>query len=170
MSDGANGTAEHCGTLDKLTFVDRLSRSETRSDDMLRRKTAAYALLAMYEIAQQQGEQPSSGVRAHDIAHKHRLPKAYAAKILSQLANAGVLHSDRGPRGGFKLNRPEDKISLYDVFQGVGAIVPDRNRPTLVKGLPSVVQSVLDRANQDAGKLLKDLFARTTLADVLRRN
>ncbi len=137
---------------------------------MLRKKTAAYALLAMYEIAQQhQGDHQPSGVRAHDIAHKHRLPKAYAAKILSQLANAGILHSDRGPRGGFKLNRPEDKISLYDVFQGVGAIVPDRGRSMSVKGLPAPVQSVLDRANLDAGKLLKDLFARTTLADVLRR-
>lgn len=139
---------------------------------MLRKKTAAYALLAMYEIAQQQqGDDNPSGVRAHDIAQKHRMPKAYAAKILSQLANAGVLHSDRGPRGGFKLNRPEDKISLYDVFNGVGAIIPDRgNRVVSVKGLPAVVQSVLDRANVDAGRLMKDLFAKTSLADVLRRD
>ncbi|RIK65978.1 MAG: hypothetical protein DCC65_11080 [Planctomycetota bacterium] len=139
---------------------------------MLRKKTAAYALLAMYEIAQQQhGDDNPTGVRAHDIAQKHRMPKAYAAKILSQLANAGVLHSDRGPRGGFRLNRPEDKISLYDVFNGVGAIIPDRgSRVTAVKGLPNVVQSVLERANVDAGKLMKDLFAKTTLADVLRRD
>ena len=138
---------------------------------MLRKKTAAYALLAMYEIAQQQqGEDQHDGVRAHDIAQKHRMPKAYAAKILSQLASAGVLHSDRGPRGGFKLNRPEDKISLFDVFNGVGAIIPERGRPPAVKGLPNVVQSVLDRANADAGKLLKDLFAKTTLADVLRKD
>ena len=137
---------------------------------MLRRKTAAYALLALYEIAQQQGEDDDVGVRAHDIAQKHRLPKAYAAKILSQLASAGVLQSDRGPRGGFRLSRSEDKISLYDVFNGVGAIVPDRNRPPAVKGLPPVVQTVLERANVDSGKLLKELFGKTTLADVLRRD
>lgn len=136
---------------------------------MLRRKTAAYALLALYEIAQQQGVDEDIGVRASDIAQKHRLPKAYAAKILSQLANAGVLQSDRGPRGGFRLNRSEDKITLFDVFNSVGAIVPDRTKPAAVKGLPPVVQSVLDRANLDAGKLLKDLFGKTTLADVLRR-
>lgn len=138
---------------------------------MLRRKTAAYALLAMYEIAQQhEGDEKQQGVRAHDIAQKHRLPKAYAAKILSQLANAGVLHSDRGPRGGFRLNRTVDKISLFDVFEGVGAIVSERNRPQAVKGLPQAVQNVLDRANQDVGRTLKELFIRTTMADVLRKS
>ena len=54
---------------------------------MLRRKTATYALLALYEIAQQNREsQIPTGIRAGDIAQKHKLPKAYAAKILSQLA------------------------------------------------------------------------------------
>ncbi len=137
---------------------------------MLRRKTAAYALLAMYEIAQQhEGDVHPLGVRAHDIAQKHRLPKAYAAKILSQLAGAGILHSDRGPRGGFKLNRPVESISLFDVFDGVGAIISEKNQPASVRGLPPTVQGVLDRANREAGKALEDLFSKTTIADVLHQ-
>lgn len=136
---------------------------------MLRKKTAAYALLAVYEIAQQQqGSADPLGVRAGDIAQKHKLPKAYAAKILSQLASAGVLHSDRGPRGGFRLSRPADKVSLFDVFQGVGVLSSPRSRGPVVKGLPMSVQSILDRTNQDASNSLRDLFMKTTLADVLR--
>jgi len=136
---------------------------------MLRKKTAAYALLAVYEIAQQQqGVADPLGVRAGDIASKHKLPKAYAAKILSQLASAGVLHSDRGPRGGFKLSRSVDKISLFDVFQGVGVLDSQRARGPVVKGLPSAVQAVLDRTNQDAANALHDLFVKTTVADVLK--
>lgn len=136
---------------------------------MLRKKTAAYALLAVYEIAQQQqGAADPLGVRAGDIAQKHRLPKAYAAKILSQLASAGVLHSDRGPRGGFRLSRPVDKISLFDVFQGVGVLAPARSRGPVVKGLPPTVQAALDRTDQDASNALRDLFMRTTLADLLK--
>jgi Rrf2 family protein len=136
---------------------------------MLRKKTAAYALLAVYEIAhQQQGASDPLGVRAGDIAQKHKLPKAYAAKILSQLASAGVLHSDRGPRGGFRLSRPVDKISLFDVFQGVGVLAPPRSRGPIVKGLPIAVQAVLDRTDLDASNALRDLFMRTTLADLLK--
>lgn len=136
---------------------------------MLGRKTAAYALLAIYEIARQQRASEELGVRAHDISQKHHLPKAYVAKILSQLAGAGVLQSDRGPRGGFRLVRAEEKISLFDVFDGVGALKQGRNKGPAVKGLPPSVQSMLDRATGDMSRLLKDCFSKITVADLLRR-
>lgn len=136
---------------------------------MLGRKTAAYALLAIYEIARQQRANEELGVRAHDISQKHHLPKAYVAKILSQLAGAGVLQSDRGPRGGFRLSRADEKISLFDVFDGVGALKQGRNKGPAVKGLPPSVQSMLDRATGDMSRLLKDCFSKITVADLLRR-
>lgn len=135
---------------------------------MLRKKTATYALLALYEIAQQQhGNANPPGVRAGDIAQKHKLPKAYAAKILSQMANAGVLHSDRGPRGGFRLNRTAEEISLYDVFDSVGAVVGTRAKGPFVKGLPPTLQNAMTRAYGDAADALKDVFAKVHLADIL---
>lgn len=137
---------------------------------MLRRKTATYALLALYEIAQQHQDQTQpTGVRARDIAQKHKLPKAYAAKILSQLATVGILHSDRGPRGGFRLNRSPKQISLFDVFDGVGAIVAGEPKEQ-VKGLPPSVQAALSRAEEDAADKLKELFVRTSLSDILMTN
>lgn len=135
---------------------------------MLRRKTATYALLALYEIAQQQRDSPNGGgVRAGDIAHKHKLPKAYAAKILSQMAGAGVLHSDRGPRGGFRLNRAIEDISLFDVFESVGAVTSNEGKGPFVKGLPPKLQNAITRAYGDAAEALKNVFATVHLADVL---
>jgi Rrf2 family protein len=135
---------------------------------MLRRKTATYALLALYEIAQQSREsQVPIGIRAGDIAQKHKLPKAYAAKILSQLANAGILHSDRGPRGGFRLNRTPETISLYDVFEGVGAFVTFDHKDEAFRAMPSAVQTTMSRAHEDAHGRLKELFARTSLVDLI---
>lgn len=135
---------------------------------MLRKKTATYALLAIYEIAQQNnGSKSPAGVRAGDIASKHRLPKAYAAKILSQLANAGILHSDRGPRGGFRLNRSPEMISLYDVFDGVGAFVSFERQDEQFQSMPAAVQNTMSRAHDDAHVRLKELFAGTSLVDLL---
>ncbi len=135
---------------------------------MLRRKTATYAVLALYEIAEQHRDNPHpGGVRAHDIAHKHKLPKAYVAKILSQLANAEILHSDRGPRGGFRLNRAIEEISLYDIFDGVGALTTnDKKRPAM-KGLPAPVLNAMAKTQEQGAELLKELFIKTTLADLL---
>ena len=135
---------------------------------MLRKKTATYALLALYEIAQQQrGSSNPAGVRASDIAQKHKLPKAYAAKILSQMANAGVLHSDRGPRGGFRLNRAINDISLYDVFDSVGAVVGSKSKGPFIKGLPPSLQSTVTRAYGEAADALKEVFARVTMTEML---
>ena len=135
---------------------------------MLRRKTATYALLAIYEIAMQNRDAPTpKGVRAGDIAQKHKLPKAYAAKILSQLAAAGILHSDRGPRGGFRLNRPAESITLFDVFDGVGALVALDRRDDSLKGMPPSVQRAMNRTYEEAGTLLKNLFLKTSLTDIL---
>lgn len=135
---------------------------------MIRNKTATYALLALYEIADQHRDTPRpSGVRAHDIAHKHKLPKAYVAKILSQLANAEILHSDRGPRGGFRLNRTPKNISLFDIFAGVGAIVGTDKKRKPVKGLPQPVSSTMVRASKEVSAALKSIFTKTSLADLL---
>jgi Rrf2 family protein len=135
---------------------------------MLRKKTATYALLAIYEIARQhRGVKDPLGIRAGDVAAKYKLPKAYVAKILSQLANSGVLNSGRGPRGGFKLNKPINDITLYDVFSGVGAMSYGAAAAGAVKGLPPTVHSGLGRAWQQAGDHLKELFSRTSMADIL---
>ncbi len=136
---------------------------------MLRRKTATYALLSLYEIAQQQrGSANPVGVRAGEIAHKHKMPKAYAAKILSSMANAGVLHSDRGPHGGFKLNRPVEDISLYDVFDSVGAVESSKAHGPFVNNLPPTLENSMTRAYSDAADALKGVFAKVHLADILR--
>lgn len=135
---------------------------------MLRKKTATYALLALYEIARQSRESAIPvGIRAGDIAEKHNLPKAYAAKILSQLANAGILHSDRGPRGGFRLKRSPETISLFDVFDGVGAFVTFDNEDGAFQTMPSAVQTAMAKAHEDASERLKNLFMETSLIDLL---
>ncbi len=137
---------------------------------MIRNKTATYALLALYEIAEQHREtSPSLGVRAHDVAQKHRLPKAYVAKILSQLANVDILRSDRGPRGGFRLNRSPAEITLFDIFDGVGALLPDERKRKAVKGLPQPVQAAMNRAYAEVAESLKGIFVRTSLSDILPR-
>src|SRR5215470_18295317 len=121
---------------------------------MMRTKAASYALLAMYEIGRRQkGSNVATGVQAGDIAQKYKLPTAYCAKVLSQLARAGVLRSDRGPHGGFRLNRPADKITLYDIFDGVGGLMPESG-VAAVPGLPNMVQNALNRTyNETAVKL-----------------
>lgn len=138
---------------------------------MLRQKTACYALLVIYDIATESDANGKGiGIRSADIAERHNLPKAYAAKILSQLAGSEILRSDRGPRGGFRLARDAKDISLHDIFESVGALENFGTDSGLPDQLPTAVADAMRQANREAAAHLQELFEKTTLADILASN
>ena len=53
------------------------------------------------------------------LAGFYDLPPAYLNKQLQALVRAGVCESVPGPRGGFRLARPADEVSLLDVVVAV---------------------------------------------------
>ncbi|MCX4800294.1 RrF2 family transcriptional regulator [Streptomyces sp. NPDC058682] len=62
---------------------------------------------------------PDRAVSAARLAAWHDLPAAYLNKQLQALARAGIVTSTPGPKGGFRLARPLDAISLMDVVAAV---------------------------------------------------
>lgn len=50
------------------------------------------------------------------------LPPAYLNKALQALVRAGVLVSQAGPRGGFRLSRSPSAISLWDVVSAIDGV------------------------------------------------
>ena len=59
---------------------------------------------------------------AKDLASHLELPGPYLAKILQSLAQEGILHSVRGPRGGFRLGRPAHKITVGEVVAALEGV------------------------------------------------
>ncbi|MEU5883152.1 Rrf2 family transcriptional regulator [Spirillospora sp. NPDC047279] len=58
-------------------------------------------------------------VTAARLAAFYRLPTAYLNKQLQALARAGILTSTSGPRGGFRLARRPEDITLMDVVTAI---------------------------------------------------
>lgn len=61
---------------------------------------------------------------AAQLAEHFDLPPAYLAKQLQALVRAGVLSAATGPRGGFRLARPADEITLLQVVEAVDGTSP----------------------------------------------
>ena len=59
---------------------------------------------------------------ARNLASSLNLPGPYLAKILQSLAQEGMLHSVRGPRGGFRLARPAHHITVGEVVEALEGI------------------------------------------------
>lgn len=75
--------------------------------------SSEYALRAMIYLANHPDDGPVSGKR---IAENIGVPRKYLAKILGDLARAGVLEATRGKCGGFRLVRPAPQVNLLAVL------------------------------------------------------
>ena len=53
------------------------------------------------------------------LAEYHDVPPAYLAKHLQALSAGGIVESVPGPKGGYRLARPADEITVLDVVLAV---------------------------------------------------
>jgi Rrf2 family protein len=60
-----------------------------------------------------------SALPAAKLAEYHGVPSAYLAKHLQALAAAGVLHTVKGARGGYRLARPAAEITVLEVVEAI---------------------------------------------------
>ncbi len=77
-------------------------------------ETSKTAIQALVFIAQEGGDDPCPPAT---IAQSLGASPSYVAKIDTLLVKAGILKTFRGVRGGVKLGRPLDTITLLDVVE-----------------------------------------------------
>ena len=79
-------------------------------------KTGVHALSAVAVLAElQHGAYAGAG----DIAQRIGAPRNYLGKLMKVLADEGVLESQKGKGGGFRLARDPHSISLFDVMEPI---------------------------------------------------
>jgi len=79
-------------------------------------KSAVHALTALTLLAKlDEGE----FVGATAIARQIKAPQNYLGKLLQNLANEELVVSQKGYGGGFRLAKPAEKISLYDIVEQI---------------------------------------------------
>jgi len=126
---------------------------------------ADYAVRAAVELAAASDDRP---VKAERIATAQAIPLNFLENILGELRHAGIVRSQRGAEGGFRLAKPADHVTIADVIRAVeGPLASVRGGPPedasyggAAGALPRVWIAV--RAN------LRAVVEHVTLADVAR--
>lgn len=78
-----------------------------------------YGLRCLLQLARSPQDQV---VRVKEIAAKEGLSNAYVEKLLHHLAKSGLVHSVRGVKGGYVLNRPASSVTLGEVVRALGTV------------------------------------------------
>jgi Rrf2 family iron-sulfur cluster assembly transcriptional regulator len=75
-----------------------------------------YAVTAMLDLAIHLDAGP---VSLSEIADRHSISQSYLEQLFARLRKQGLVAGLRGPRGGYKLGRPDHTISVADVIDAV---------------------------------------------------
>jgi Rrf2 family transcriptional regulator, iron-sulfur cluster assembly transcription factor len=71
-----------------------------------------YGVRAMIEI----GLSEDKSVTVQEISSRQGISAKYLEHLLSVLRKAGLLTSERGPKGGYRLSRPAFQITLAEIL------------------------------------------------------
>jgi Rrf2 family protein len=111
-----------------------------------------YAVVAMAELARS-GTAP---VPIAQIAERRSMPVQFLEQLFSTLRRDGLLHSQRGVKGGYTLARPPEEITVLEVVQALdGKVGQEADEAGGIWG--------------DGVQALRDVFSSTTIADIARR-
>ena len=75
-----------------------------------------YALRALIEMA---GRADARAVSAEEIGRLQGIPHGFLQAILADLRRSGIVMSQRGQSGGWRLGRPASEVSVADVIRAV---------------------------------------------------
>jgi Rrf2 family protein len=75
-----------------------------------------YAVRALAELARSGGSGP---VPIGEIARRREIPVQFLEGLFATLRRAGILHSQRGVKGGYSFARPADELTVLEVVEAL---------------------------------------------------
>jgi Rrf2 family protein len=124
---------------------------------------ADYAVRAAVELAASSGEKP---LKAERIATAQEIPLNFLENILGELRHAGIVRSQRGADGGFRLAKAADQVTIADIIRAVeGPLASVRGGPPEEISYPGR-SAALPRVWIAVRASLRSVVEHVTVADV----
>jgi Rrf2 family protein len=122
--------------------------------------------LALYSVIEF-ASQPDRHIPAAEIAQKYEVSPHHLAKVLAELAHAGIVESVRGVGGGYRFIANARRLTMMDVIQLFEDFTPpaaQRRESDSAAAVDRALDSVLSEIDETA----KATFRSITLATMLQ--
>jgi len=123
-----------------------------------------YAIRGLQELARRDGNEP---VQLKLIASSCEVSDAFLAKIFQMLAQAGIVQSHRGVKGGFSLGRPANEITLREIVEICEGGIVLNHCLRKIDPCQDVATCAVAHVWREAQTALTGALDKTTLADVM---
>ena len=112
-----------------------------------------YAVRALAELARRGAGQP---VPIGELARAREIPPQFLEGLFATLRRAGILHSQRGVKGGYLFGRPPEEVTVLEVVE-------------LLEGELGAEAQGCGPVFVEAAEAVRAVLGRTTIADVAER-
>jgi Rrf2 family protein len=127
-------------------------------------RASSYAVHAITYMASQKHDHP---VASHHIAEARDIPERFLLKVLKPLVSARVLHSVKGPNGGYRLARSPRAITLLEILEAVDGPIrgqapfgDERGNGNLDHKLEIICKQMADQTRRHLAKVrISDLLS-----------
>lgn len=105
-------------------------------------------------------------VQLNDIARNQAISEKYSEQIIGVLKAAGLVQSQRGSQGGYRLSRPASSITLREIFEtleGTISLLDCQEGKSCKKSGKCSSQNVWNKLTDAIGNVLEN----TSLEDVV---
>jgi Rrf2 family protein len=127
-------------------------------------RSTGYGVLAAGYIAR---NEKNGIVLSQTISKQYDIPLEYLLKIMQQLVRANILRSKRGPRGGFVLAKPTNRITLLEIIEAVdGPLASRLNLDEHSKRDKFTTKA--EKAYAQGLNAARAVYSKTKLSDLLR--
>jgi Rrf2 family protein len=110
---------------------------------------------------------PQRHIPAAEIAEKYGVSPHHLAKVLAELAHAGIVESVRGVGGGYRFAANARRLTLMDVIQLFEDFAPSAAQRREA-GAATPVDLALDAVLSEIDQIAKATFSSITLATMLQ--
>jgi Rrf2 family protein len=122
-----------------------------------------YAVRAATELA----ASPPGPVKGEALAARQGIPAKFLENILADLRRAGLVLSQRGAEGGYRLGVPADEVSVADVIRAVeGPLADVHGTPPEAVEYPGPAEH-LQKVWVATRAALRSVLEEVTLADIV---
>lgn len=126
-----------------------------------------YAVLAMMELAL---HDEKGLLTLADLSLSQNISLSYLEQLFARLRISGLVAGVRGPRGGYRLARPVNEISIADILQAVDDKTKSLNTTSTTSGPASNRLSVVTALWNDFSDHLRDYLSKITLEDTIKHH
>ena len=126
-----------------------------------------YAVRALYCLSTYQTDRPTP---LSEVAKRQNISLNFLEQLFVHLRKNGIVSSVRGPRGGYKLSKPPENITIGEILRAVGeSTFPVFCSDDFIAGkkaCPRADECVTHMLWDKLGKTINKFLDSTTLADL----